>query len=308
MIIPGMGTVFLSMMLSGNLSPAGMEVYPPFPAVVQTAADETCVNLLRNAMQEAGSFFVKVHAAEALINNNYPEGIATVFLPVFEGGTGREQIGAARVLAKLYQQDKERQAPFLDQIVKLFLTADSTIERLVALESLAKLGYKKPLPEIRKLALDGETGFKLMALWTLSNSGTAEDEAALATMLNAADPLAYRYAGYALRFMDKIRPSTYELLKKCASRIPANDANSVYVWSAWYVHALPEDSTAARKVLLTALAGAAGMRYEVAEALSLRGSMKDDQLLLKQLLADEVLDVQVAAANAKRRILSREGR
>jgi len=305
MIIPGIATIFLNMILSGNTYPAGVEGKHPLHIVAQTAICEDCIKLLRTAMQDASSFFVKVHAAEALISNSRPEGVAAVFLPVFEAATGREKIGAARVLAKLYQHDKEQQAPFLDQIVKLFLTADSTIERLIALESLAKLGYKKPLPEIRQLATAGETGFKLMALWTLSNSGTTADEDALAAMLAENNPLAYRYAGYALRFKDKIRSSTYQLLKSCASRIPVKEANSVYVWSAWYVHALPEDSATARKGLLMALGGVAGMRYEVAEALSLRGSMKDDLLLIKQLLQDEELDVRVAAANAKMKILSR---
>ncbi|GAB3907941.1 hypothetical protein GCM10028803_42620 [Larkinella knui] len=272
----------------------------------QKSPEETktqCISLLREAVQSAESFFIKVHAAEALIGNHLPQGIEPVFTDLQKAAPDYF-LGSTRILARLHKSNPARYESQVDQILTVFLHSEIVRQRLIALESLGKLGYSQPLPQIRQQADHGTDGMKPMARWVLANSGRAEDEAQLAEMLTLTDPLSYRYAAYACRFLETIRPATYALLETCAARIPVDDPQRVYVLSALFVHSPEPKRPATRAALRAYETGEIGERYEVAEALSLRGTVADVPVLEK-LLADENQDVRVAAANALLRIYGR---
>ncbi|MEJ7767249.1 MAG: hypothetical protein WKF89_05525 [Chitinophagaceae bacterium] len=255
------------------------------------------LTLLREAMQSGETFIIKVHAAEALINNNYTEGIDSVFSLLIQESPSN-LFGASRVLARVNKNDPGKYENFVNKLLAAFLHADSVRGQLIALESLAKLGYCKPLDEINRLSNQhGENGLKGMARWILSNSDKAADEARLAELLTSDVALDYRYAAYALRFFKKIRSSSYNLLEACNKRVVNDDAAKVYILSTLFVHAGEAKSVEAKANLLTYLDGAVNERYEVAEALSLKGSHADIGVLQK-LFSDENMDVRVAAANA----------
>jgi hypothetical protein len=264
------------------------------PSVIDSKA---CVDTLRNAVQHANSFFVKVHAGEALALNNEPEGLEAAFTKLREEDSSYV-IGSTRVLARLYKDSPEKYMECINLIIDRFLHADSSHPRLVALESLGKLGYSNPMPEIVQQAQSGEGGFKAMARWVLSNGG-AEDS--LAALLSSPEVADYRGASYALRFKGSVQPSTSQQLEALVKRLAPDAEGRVYVISAYFVHT-PNNDT--KQSLLAYLKGKPAERYETAEALSLKGTL-EDLPVLQTLLADEDNDVRVAAANAVIKINAR---
>ncbi len=262
-----------------------------------------CIALLTNAMEHGKTIFIKVHAAEALIFNNYYTGIDACFKKlVKEPGN---QIIATRVLARTNKKDDKKYRSYINALRYQLEHADSVRGRLIALESLGKLGFDTPLPLIKSLADTGTSGFRAMARWVLANSGKAADEAQLAAMLASDDPADYRTAAYALRFLNTIRPETLPLLSDCANRVEKDHPARVYVISSLFVHAPATQVRHDTKAkLLEYLTGATGEKYEVAEALALAGKQEDIPAV-KQLLADENNDVRVAAAKAMLSIQSK---
>ena len=267
---------------------------------------ERCLNILHEAMVSGENFWMNVHAAEALVYNVYPDGVEEYFTSL-ENDPRSNIIGISRVLARLNKKDAVKYQKYLHQIRDVFLNSDSLKQRVTALESLGKLGYSEPLPEIIRLAEEGESGIKTFARWILANSGDAKDEARLAELLNSKEPVEYFYAAYALRFMDDIRSDTYARLDSCASRLAKDAPHRVYVLSALFVHSPPESNNRVKAELLAYTQGEKNERYEVAQALAIRGTLSDNQIL-EQLLDDPDMDVQVSAANALLRIERRTHR
>lgn len=255
-----------------------------------------CIAVLKDALQNGETIFIKVHAAEAMMLNGYYTGIGTAFNKLI-----KEQpnlIVASRVLARVYKNDNAKYQTHLNTLLYQLNNADSTRGKLIALESLAKIGYSKPIPEIKSYADTGTNGFKAMARWVLSNTNKPADEDNLAKLLTSNDPTEYRGAAYALRFKKKIKPETLQLLTGCAKKVEETHAARVYVLSSWYVHAAAaKASQEAKEKLLTYMNGAVNERYEIAEAFSMRGTVKDIPILNK-LMSDENMDVRVAAAKA----------
>jgi len=267
-------------------------------------ATKECISILTDAMKHGETIFIKVHAAEALIFNNYYTGVDACFKElVKEPGN---QIVATRVLARTNKKDPKKYKSYINTLLYQLEHSDSVRGKLIALESLSKLGFHDPLPVIKNYADTGSGGFKSMSRWVLANSGKAEDEAHLAAMLTSTEPADYRTAAYALRFFKTIRPETIPLLVDCANRIEKDQPARVYVISSLFVHAptarVRQDTKAK---LLTYLTGAAGEKYEVAEALAVAGT-RDDIPTVKKLLADENTDVRVAAAKAMLSIQSKK--
>jgi len=255
-----------------------------------------CVTVLKEALQNGETIFIKVHAAEAMIFNDYYTGISTAFNKLIKEQSNL--IVASRVLARVYQNDKAKYQSYINALLYQLNNADSTRGKLIALESLAKLGFQESLPEIKLYADTGTNGFKAMACWVLSNSNSAADEDRLAKLLASKEPTEYRGAAYALRFKKKIKPETLQLLTACAKRVEKAHAAKVYVLSSWYVHAATaKTAQESKKKLLTYMNGAVNERYEVAESFSMRGTVKDIPVINK-LMSDENMDVRVAAAKA----------
>jgi len=257
---------------------------------------ERCIAILRNAMVTGEYSWMNVHAAEALIYNMTPDGIKEHF-KALEKDPKSNIIGISRVLARLHKKSPAIYQFYVNRIRDEFLTSDSLRQRITALESLGKLGYSQPLPEIRMLAENGEGAMKVFSRWVLANSGDAKEQAKLASLLKSTEPTDYFYAAYALRFFDSIFPESYALLDSCAARLVPDAPHKVYVLSALYVHTPPQKRHSVKTALLTYIHGEKAERYEVAQALAIRGTASDIPVL-EQLLNDPDMDVQVSAANA----------
>jgi hypothetical protein len=255
---------------------------------------QDCVDTLRRAIAEGSTVFIKVHAGEALVSNGYPEKVEETFLPLREVNL----TAATRVLARIYKEtDHKKYGDCIATIINQYLHADSSHPRLVAVESLGKLGYSDTLPQIIADAKNGEDGFRPMARWVMSNNGAQQMEDSLAALLTSPEIAHHRGAAYALRFKKSVSDHTYQLLKQCAAFLAVTEPQRVYILSALFVHARPGTKEAAKKQLLEQLEGPVAARYETCEALSIAGDASDLPTLEK-LLKDEDEDVRVAAANA----------
>ncbi len=267
---------------------------------------ERCLEILHEAVVSDDNFWMNVHAAEALIYNVYPDGVEAYFISL-EDDPRSNMIGISRVLARLNKKDAVKYQKYIHQIRDLFLNSDSLNQRIGALESLGKLGYSEPLPEILRLAKEGESGLKTFSLWILANSGDVHDEDRLAELLNSEEPGEYGYAAYALRFLENISSDNYARLEACANRLAKDAPSRVYVLSALFVHSPQERKNITKAELLAYIHGDKSERYEVGQALAISGTASDIQIL-EQLLNDPDMDVQVSAANALLRIERRTNR
>ena len=263
------------------------------------------VGVLHEALYEDGSFWVNVHAAEALIENLYTDGIEARFLEL-EKSPQSHPIGIARVFARLNGSDELRRREYVNRIVDIFLD-DGSQMRLHALESLGKLGYGEHLPEIVAAAQSDSVGFRAFARWVLANSGAPEDESYLAELLDSPEPRDYFYTAYGLRFFDTVESETLRRLKATLDRLTHDAPYRVYVASAWYVHAPEDQRASARDELLSYIGGENVWRYEIGNALAIRGNI-DDVPVLERLAGDADIDVRIGAAQALLRIERRQFR
>ena len=280
------------------------------PAVAdENAVGETlrnrCVTTLTGAMRSDEGFWVKVHAAEALLGNVYNDGVAEYFGEIANDPQSNP-VGIHRVLARANRKDAVVFREHIDSVLNIFLDTSSPY-RVHALETLGKLGWSEPHPAIVTAALRGEGGLREMAQWVLANGGGADEEAALAAFLDPAKPDSYFRAAYALRFFDSVRPETLADLESCAEALPHDAPRRVYVVSACWIHTSAEREEHWKDELLSYADGEKHERYEVAEALAIRGGT-DDIPRLERMLDDPETDVRVAAANAVLRIERRQFR
>ena len=259
-------------------------------------AKNRCLLILENAMKDSADFFVSVHAAEALIAHQDTMGIEKLFKTRLRESDAN-RVGCYRVLAKLNGTGSAGSAFYIRRLKGILLNADIKKEKLIALESLAKLGFKEPLPVILQLAENGEAAFKSISRWILANSGNAADEKRLTEMFTSDRPDDRLYAAYAFRFLKHMSHENYAFLDSCTNRLDLSDPNRINFVCARYVHSDKEDEAKAKAAVLHYIDGNKEERYELAEALSLRGS-RADLPVLNKLLQDESKDVRVAAANA----------
>ena len=275
------------------LLPAGM-----FLTTAAVKQDKECaknLSLLQQTLSDTAGFFIKVHAAENLIRRGCTAGIREQFEQLQKASADNE-IGAARVLARLQQNDPAAYRSSVELLLDRFRNGAAK-SRLVALESLGKLGYCDRSAAVKARADTGTGGFKAMARWVLANSGTPAAENRLSELLLSHEPVDYRYAAYALRFKTTVHGYTLQRLLGCLGRLEKEDAARVYVAGCLYVHSTGTRQQAAKAVLITYINGDAAQRYETAEALGIAGN-RSDIPLLQTLLVDGNADVRVAAANA----------
>ena len=111
------------------------------PPWVTQALRERSVAVLRKVM-DSEERWVKVHAAEYLLEAGYPEGIRDVFLAEASiyGNQPQYRIGIWCVLARAADSEQE-QAKWIGKIRDVFVDATAP-DRPHAAETLAKLNYK----------------------------------------------------------------------------------------------------------------------------------------------------------------------
>lgn len=264
------------------------------------------VRCLRKGMRK-GQEWVKVHAAEELVWNDYPQDVRATFLDeLSKNPKPPYRIGVWRVMAQAAGKGTAEHEVYVGKIRDAFLDPNGP-DRIHAGETLGKLGYAERLDEIVRIAADPKKdSVCLMARWILANSGDTKDEQYLAEFLDSKDTAIRKNAAYALRWLKHLTAETLARLAKAAENEPIDSPASVYLLSALYVHS-PETDVAEIKprLLCYAMAGDSAQKSEVCHALSCRGDITDISLLEK-LMACEELDVCVNASNAVLKILRRD--
>jgi hypothetical protein len=294
-------TVVVATCVSLAAAPVGADVDGKVPAEKELRAK--CLTVLRDGLRD-GSDFVKIHAAEALLKNGYPEGVKKTFVPDAISAPPKYRIGVWRVLAQAYSRDTENRGKCVAWIVQAFKDKDGP-DRLHASETLGKLGYSDRSSGALSLAKGPESPLQVNALWILANSGNARNETDLAAGLKSHDIAIRTNTAYALRFLPRLRSNTISALK-LAIKTESDDSDArVYLLSALYVHGAKQERAALRDSLLRYVtSGRNDQHIEACAALAQVGADEDLQPVLR-LLTDKELDVRIAAANAILGIASR---
>ncbi len=259
------------------------------------------IEQLRNALWEQPKF-IKLHAAESLLELGYGEDVLSVFEKELKqfGGQPEHRVGIWRVLARAATTELVRLS-YVNLLCEAFLNPESP-DPVHAVESLSKLQYRINMhqrPKFEQAAKRISPWDFPIALWLLAISGTEHDLVKLAELLDADHPLARGNTAYSLRFLrDLLTPTIIGRIAAVADEEPEG-LGRTYLLSAAYVTSNDPQQTIRFKELLLPYTeiGSKDQKYEVASALALRGD-KDDFPTLVKLLNDQEPDVRVAAANA----------
>ena len=273
---------------------------------------DRAVSILQSVLRSEQRW-VKVHAAEYLLKLDHPRGVEEEFRRelALHGQELQYRMGIWRVLARAAGEDKQP-AEWTGRIRRVFLDPAAP-DRLHAMESLAKLGYRLPLAADRRTPRDAEdrpflgeaaqpTAMGAFARWTLAHSGRVEGDAWLSELLGEADPVTRLAAAYALRNLPAISPQACQKLISAARREPADSTAKVHLACAAAVHAAPADAAALRQPVVDyARTGTNLERYHACETLARIGGT-GDLPLLQPLMHHSDGDVRASAAYAVLRI------
>jgi hypothetical protein len=267
------------------------------------AAEAGAIAILKTALV-GEERWIKVHAAEALLAVDWTGSRASV-ARVF----GRElvvhdrepqyRIGVWRVLAQAAASRRERDG-WIRKIVAAFL-AEGGPDRLHAAETLGKLRYQVRAQErdrFERAARASPDPLAADALWVLANTGDADAERRLAQLFRASDAATRATAAYAVRYLPRLAPSTWDALSAAAAAESADDLARASFAAAAFVHA-PADRQATYAAVLAEYArvGTADTKSEALGAYAMAAARADDAAV-RALLRDANADVRVAAARA----------
>ena len=272
---------------------------------------ERSVQVLRQALEDETGW-VRTRAAEALLWNNYSEGVKEFFSTEQPEPASTHEIGVWQILAQATlrksQHELERQQ-YVDRIFEAFLSSEDERGGWAA-EALANLGYADRPAELLRLATEGDGVRQVDALWLLSASGTGEYQTELASRLESGDPAVRARTAYALRHLESIDPEDRAGLERALFREAADSSIRIYLLSALYVHGGEEVGPPVQFELFAYVTdGDREQRLEAVEALAQAGGRAQvpllEALLVRQGTAPEI---HVAAANALLRIDRRDFR
>ena len=172
---------------------------------------------LRRALREEPKF-IKVHAAEALLDLELRQEVRRVFEAEqrLHADEPAYRVGIWRVLARAAETPADRQA-YVDKILAVYADPKAP-DSIHAVESLAKLEYAVPERDraaLREWTEAAGTERHAYGRWLLAVSGTKQDVERLAALIADKRPVTRGVAAYALRFMPK--RLTPEIVEKLAA-------------------------------------------------------------------------------------------
>ncbi len=288
------------------------EIRPRVTSVVR----EQAVDMLRSLL-ETQQRWVKVHAAEFLLELDYPDGVEEDFVEQLKthGDEPEYRIGIWRVLSKATYDAREKRR-WVSRIRDVFLDPDAP-DRLHAAETLAKLGYKVPdASEAAAGQAERKTfeyvaarddAMAVFARWVLVDNDPKHDDAPLGKLLSSDDARIRGLAAYAIRHLLEISPATEQILASAAEAEPEDSSWRVFLVSAIAVHG-PANNRGKWMTELRryAKAGESSVRFQACQTLA-RLADDGDLPLLTACMDDSDADVRSAAAYAVLRV-GRRGR
>jgi len=273
----------------------------PGRAAVPEYLRSQALYVLREAVAQEKEW-VKVHAAEGLLVNGYPEGVTTSFEADLASAGPPYRVGVLRVLAQAAGKDEKLRQSRVDQVLAIFNDQDA-LDRLHALETLAKLGYTQRTDAVMEAARPDAGRFQVYARWIIANSGKLSDQAPLAQLVAGDDATLRTGASYALRHRKAISPAALVAIEKAVIAQQEEETGDVYLQSAWFVHCLRNRRLAERSALLAFLdSEKKHERNEVCLGLGYAGGARDVPILARLMRDDPEADVRVYAAFALLRL------
>jgi hypothetical protein len=254
--------------------------------------------------------FVRVHAAESLIEFGEPDEARRIFSIELNAhrDTPGYRVVVMRVLSNASSTDTERER-WMNQIRDVFFDK-SQPDRLHASECLAKLKYPVPAAEVDKFeeaTLSDNPSIAVFANWILASSGHKAHNSALFAYLQHKNSAARYCASYALRHLHGNSNEVLRQLMFMAVNEEVGTLPRAYATSAAFVLAPDsEDHSALREKMIKIVRN--GNKDEVREicaAFAARGAA-DDLSEMQRLLKHENADIREAAAHAIACIAQRE--
>jgi hypothetical protein len=262
----------------------------------------------------ANSGWVRVHAADALLDHHHPQPVAPSFAPEADTAAPPYRIGVWRVLARAAATAEQRQA-FIERIRRTMLNPQAP-DRLHAAESLAKLGAASPSdsPLLLEWLATATEPASPYVLWLLALSGSSVGqtncETHLTDLLDSRDRTVRLRAAFALGRISAISPISLGRLQRCLELEPEDSPARSYVAAALLRHTARDTSGAARlrRILATCLVrGTPAEQLEAATTLGMCGTTKDLPAL-RRLLHSTEADARIGAAGGSLYILATDCR
>lgn len=291
---------------------AALAVAPAAAAETDGLATEALAQL--NEALTSQPRWIKVHAAEALLELGYRDEVHSVFLDQQQrhGNDPEYRIGIWRVLAQASDAPSE-QTKWTEQIAAALLDRDGP-DRIHAAESLAKLGGvsdEQVREALAEAANSQDAALALFANWALAVSGDADRRGAVLRALTDDDPIMRLRAGAILGRTDSLTPQERSRLEEAARGEPDGSIARSPLIGALFIHAAAAEDgeqLAWSRAALSRLLGDGDpttRRFALA-ALAERGVL-DDLETVAPLLSDSDPDVRVSAAAATLRLARRQG-
>lgn len=254
----------------------------------------------------ANTSWVRIHAAEGLLDNGESQKVVSLFRP--EAGTAGApyRIGVWRVLARA-TTGVER-SRYIAQIHAVASDPEAS-DRVSAAETLGKLHAATPADRQFLFAwlATADDATAAFPRWLLvQTSGPAErekDEAALAKLLGSKDPVARARAAFALGRLSELSGASASKLEAQLQVEPFNSVARVYLVTALLLHEQsPRRALELKKQLVPYFDGRANERLEAGIVLGMIGT-RADLATLKPLLNNSEADARIGAANGMLHLL-----
>ncbi len=245
----------------------------------------------------------RIRAAEALTELGYPEEAVAALRDQEATAPPEERIGVWRVLARAAPSAKERR-DMLDHIRRVAVDPQAP-DRLHAVESLAKLGYRITDEErsaIQEMAT-GTPAQSAFPWWLLAIRGESQARSELLRSLTDTDPVARLRAAFSLSQLSRTTRAEAAALKAAALTEPEDSPYRGWIAAA----ALRQAATRTDREELTRLletylrSDDPQIRIQAANGFADSGT-PDDRAALLTLMQDSDPLVRAASARAQLRI------
>jgi solute:Na+ symporter, SSS family len=279
----------------------------PVPTDASTQRQQLLLVLQREMDSNTG--WVRVHAADALIDHHHAQPVAPSFTREADTAAPPYRIGVWRVLARAAATEEQRQA-FIERIRRTMLDPQAP-DRVHAAESLGKLGAASSSdnPALLEWLATASEPASVYPLWLLVLAGSsgvqASSEEHLCDLLDSQDSTARLRAAFTLGCIKVVSPASIARLNRRLELEAEDSPVRTYVAAALLRHTARDSSGAAqlkRQLANSLMRGQPAEQLEAAITLGMCG-ITEELPVFSQLLHSPEADARIGAASGSLYIL-----